>query len=211
VAPGQSASAHARWLVTLAEIRELQGRGPDAVRLAEVGLTIAKGSDPGLTYLAGVVLVRAGRAPRALELAGDLAGTTDEGSRMYGKLLEGEAHLKRGDAVGAFTHFTAAQKLADSWLGRYGLGRALLADGQFASADQEFDRCLGPRHGEATTILLDDVPTYRVIAPVRYYKALAQEGLGSPAATESYKAFLAIKANGDEQGLVADARRRLAR
>ena len=37
----------------------------------------------------------------------------------------------------------------------------------------------------------------------------AQEGLGSAAAADSYKAFLAIKQKGDEQGLVADARRRL--
>ena len=39
----------------------------------------------------------------------------------------------------------------------------------------------------------------------------AQEGLGSTAAAiGSYKAFLAIKEKGDEQGLVADARRRVA-
>jgi hypothetical protein len=41
----------------------------------------------------------------------------------------------------------------------------------------------------------------------------AQEGQGSPAqkaaALESYKEFVTIKAKGDEQGLVADARRRV--
>jgi ribosomal protein L16/L10AE len=47
-----------------------------------------------------------------------------------------------------------------------------------------------------------------------YYMARAQQGQGSSAAaaaaTESYKAFLDIKSKGDEQGLVADARRRAA-
>jgi tetratricopeptide (TPR) repeat protein len=187
----------------------MQGRGAEAVRLAEEALSTAKGSDPGLSYLAGIVLIKAGRSSRALELASELARRTDEGSRMYGKLLEGEADLKRGDAVAAFNDFSDAQKLSDSWLGRYGLGRAQLEAGEFASAEQQFDRCLGQRRGEATNVLLDDIPTYRLISAVRYYKARAQQGLGSPAAADSYKAFLAVKKNGDEQGLVADARRRL--
>ncbi|HET7156188.1 MAG TPA: protein kinase, partial [Hyphomicrobiaceae bacterium] len=208
--PGGSTSARARWLATLAEVREMQGRGADAVRLAEDAVSAAQGSDPGLTYLAGVVLIKAGRTARALDLAGELARRTDEGSRMYGRLLQGEADLKRGDAVAAFNGFEDAQKLTDSWLARYGLGRAQLAAGEFASAEQQFDRCLGQRHGEATNVLLDDIPTYRLIAAVRYYKARAQQGLGSPAAADSYKAFLAIKKNGDEQGLVVDARRRLS-
>jgi hypothetical protein len=38
----------------------------------------------------------------------------------------------------------------------------------------------------------------------------AQEGLKSASAIESYKTFLSIKQKGDEQGLVADARRRVA-
>ena len=70
---------------------------------------------------------------------------------------------------------------------------------------------MAKRRGEATTVLLDDIPTYRVMPAVRYYMARAQEGLGSTdAAMGSYKAFLAIKDKGDEQGLVADARRRMA-
>jgi hypothetical protein len=36
-----------------------------------------------------------------------------------------------------------------------------------------------------------------------------REALKNAGAAESYKTFLAIKANGDEQGLVADARRRV--
>jgi hypothetical protein len=46
---------------------------------------------------------------------------------------------------------------------------------------------------------------------VTYYKGVAQAGLKSAAATETFAAFLAIKKNGDEAGgLVADARKRVA-
>ena len=60
-------------------------------------------------------------------------------------------------------------------------------------------------------MVLDDIPTYRLMSWARYYLGRAQEGLKSPAsATESYRVFLALKEKGDEQGLVADARRRLS-
>jgi hypothetical protein len=36
-----------------------------------------------------------------------------------------------------------------------------------------------------------------------------QQCLGSPAAADSYRSFLSMKANGDEESIVADARRRL--
>ena len=52
-------------------------------------------------------------------------------------------------------------------------------------------------------------PTFRYYPQVIYYKGLAQAGLKSPAAKDSFAAFLAIKANGDETGgLVAAARKR---
>jgi hypothetical protein len=78
-----------------------------------------------------------------------------------------------------------------------------------AEADSEFDLCL-KRRGEATAALLDDVPTYRFFAPILYYRGRVQEALGSPDAKGSYSSFLTIKQHADEQGLVADARKRLA-
>jgi hypothetical protein len=107
------------------------------------------------------------------------------------------------------TNFNAAQKILDTWLGRDGLGRAYLMANVFPDAQTEFEVCL-TRKGEATTVLLDDIPTFRLFATTRYYMARAQEGQKSPAAADSYKTFLSIKEKGDEQGLVADARRRLA-
>jgi tetratricopeptide (TPR) repeat protein len=204
---GRSASTTARLLVTLAEVREMQGRGAEAVKLAADAL--AKSSEQSIALLAGRVFILAGPPKRGLDLAADLGNKLDPEAQMYGKLLAGEADLKRGDPRSAAANFSDAQKLSDSWLGRYGLGRAYVAAGVYVNAQTEFDVCL-TRKGEATTVLLDDIPTYRLMSPARYYMARAQEGLGSPAAAGSYKAFLALKENGDEQGLVADARRRVA-
>ena len=60
-------------------------------------------------------------------------------------------------------------------------------------------------------MFLDDVPSYRVFPSVYYYLGRAQEGLGSPAAADSYRTFLAIKEKADPatDPLVQDARRRV--
>jgi len=67
------------------------------------------------------------------------------------------------------------------------------------------------RRGEATALFLDESPTYFVFPPVYYYLGRAQEALQSPAAVDSYKTFLGIKANATSDSLVADARRRTSR
>ena len=78
------------------------------------------------------------------------------------------------------------------------------------SATSELDAA-SARSGEAVAVALDDVPTFRYFPPVMYYKGLAQAGLKSAAANDTFAAFLAIKNNGDEaNSLVADARKRLA-
>ena len=77
------------------------------------------------------------------------------------------------------------------------------------AAASEFDRCLS-RRGEATAVFLDDLPSYRLVPPVHYYLGRAREGMKSTTAADAYRAFLAIKDKGDEQGLVADARKRVA-
>jgi tetratricopeptide (TPR) repeat protein len=207
---GRSATISARLMATVAEVRQLQGRSGEAIKLAEDALK--NSGDQATALLAGRVLIDAGKPARALELADDLDQKLDREPHMYASLLRGEADLKRGDARAAVDHFTAAQKVIDSWMGHYGLGRAYLAASDYTNAQTEFDACMS-RNGEATNILLDDIPSYRVMATARYYMGRAQEGQGSPAAAvaaqESYKAFLALKQKGDEQGLVADARRRV--
>ncbi|MDP9324459.1 MAG: tetratricopeptide repeat protein, partial [Acidobacteriota bacterium] len=204
---GRSAITTARFIMSLAEVRQMQGHDADAVKLAEEAL--AKSTDQTIALFAGRVLVFAGRPARALALAADLGKGLDREAQMVGKVLEGEVDLKRDDIRSAVQHFKEANALGDSWMTRNGLGRAYLAAGAYPDAQTEFDVCL-KRNGEATAVMLDDIPTYRLAATSRYYMGRAQEGLKSASAIDSYKTFLAIKQKGDEQGLVADARRRVA-
>jgi len=141
-------------------------------------------------------------------LAQSLAGRLETDPQAYAKLIDGEVELKRGRAADAVKLFREAQKLADTWFGRFDLGLAYLDAEAFTEAYSEFELCL-KRRGEATAAFLDEVPTYRLVPPVYYYLGRAQEGLKSPAAADSYKTFLAIKEKSGEDPLVVDARRRI--
>jgi tetratricopeptide (TPR) repeat protein len=195
-----------RRLAIVAGIRARRGERPVALRAARAA--IAANREEGVMYLAGVAFADAGQASVARELAAELGNRLEQEPQIYARLLEGEAALAEKRTRDALLAFQEAQKLADTWLGRFGLGRTYLQASDFTSAYSEFELCL-KRRGEATAVFLDDLPSYRLLAPVHYYLGRAQEGLGSPAAAESYKTFLAIKARGDERGLVDDARRRL--
>jgi len=84
---------------------------------------------------------------------------------------------------------------------------AYLEAAAFAEADSEFDLCL-KRRGEAAAVLLDDMPTYRFAAPCPTSRA-GSTSARQPRGRGGVRAFLAIKKDGDERGLVTDARRRL--
>ena len=199
-------SRKARLVVTMAEVRNLQGRPRDAVTLARQAMDLSKSE--GIAFLAGRALNEAGQPAAALEVVTRLLKRFDAESLAMARVLEGEIALKGKDPRKAIERFKTAQQFADTWLGRFGLGRAYLDAEMVAEADSEFDLCL-KRRGEATAALLDDVPTYRYFAPVVYYEGRVDEALGSPDAKGQYDAFLAIKQRGDEQGLVADARKRV--
>ena len=68
------------------------------------------------------------------------------------------------------------------------------------------------RRGEATAVFLDDVPSFRYLAPLPYWLGRAQEGVNkaSPAAADNYKKFLSLRPDDSRDPLVADARKRLA-
>lgn len=203
----KDASRLARLTVTLAEVRLRQGNTRDAARLATKALSGS--ADETVTYLAGSVLASSGQSKAALALVRKLLERFDLESLGLARVLEGEVALADGEPRKAIEKFSEARSFADSWLGRFGLGRAYLAAGAIAEADSEFDLCL-KRRGEATAALLDDVPTYRFAATLTYYQGRVKEALGSADAPSHYQAFLDIKQAGDEQGLVADARTRLA-
>jgi tetratricopeptide (TPR) repeat protein len=158
---------------------------------------------------AGLVLAAAGRAAQAETLANILDDNLEADPRAFGRLVRAEMALQAGQSRAAVERAREAQKVADTWMGRVILGRAYLALKAYPEAYSEFEVALN-RKGEATALYLDDVPTYRHLAPVHYYMGLAQQGLRSPAALESFRTFVALKQNGDPQDiLLADARRRL--
>ena len=97
--------------------------------------------------------------------------------------------------------------LSDLWLLRFSLGKAYLAAGYHAEALDEFMICKD-RHGEVTSLFLDDLPTYRHMVPLNYWLGVAQYGLGMrSAAAENFQTFLALRPNGG--ALTDDAKQRL--
>lgn len=200
-------SSLGRRLAIRANVLIARGDKAGALRDAREAIAVG-GNEDGILYLAGRALIDAGESAAAVELAADLDNRLENEPRLNGALLRGEVSLSAGRARAALNAFQDAQKLGDSWMGRLSLGRAYLALNAFTEAASEFERCL-TRRGEATSVFLDDLPSYRLFPPVEYYLGRAQEGMKSATAADHYKGFLAIKEKGDEQGLVADARRRV--
>lgn len=193
---------------TLALVQITLGKTQDA--LASAGKVAADSKEPSVLYRAAQVYIAAGQEQKALQLAAALSARLETEPKMYAKLIAGEALLKKANPRDALTSFQEAQKISDSWLGHLDMGRAYLDLGTaFAEASSEFDVCFR-RRGEATSVFLDDIPSYHFLPPVYYYQGRARQGLGSPGAAESYKQFLAIKEKGAGDPLVADAQRRVA-
>ncbi len=182
--------------------------GQKAAAAATAEKAIATSQDDGVEFIAAGVFMESGKTPRAKAIAAEMSKRLEPEPQVYAKLIEGELQLLQGDARGAIQIFGDAQKLSDSWLGRFDLGRALLEAGAFAQASSEFDACQ-QRRGEATSVFLDDEPSYHHFPAVLYYLGRAQEGSQSADAANSYKAFLAIKSNGTGDALVVDATKRL--
>ena len=177
---------------------------------AKAAETAAAGSHAEhAVFTAARALLAANKEQRALTIASQLATQIAPEVQHYGKLIEGEVLLRRGNAREALNRFEDARRLADSWLAHFDRGRAYLELNAFTEANADFENCLN-RSGEATAVFLDDSPTYHFFPPVYYYLGRAREGLGSASAADSYRQYLTIKTKGDGDPLVADARRRLA-
>jgi len=190
----------------LAKAELALGQKDSAVASAEKA--IAANQDDGIEFTAAIVFIEAGKPAAAKTIAAALSKRLQPEPRIYGELIEGELRLHQNDIAGALQSFQSAQDLSDSWLGRFYLGRASLEATDFAKASTEFESC-EQRRGEATSIFLDDEPSFHEFPPVLYYLGRAQDGLHSATAAESYKSFLAIKAKSSGDPQVADATKRL--
>jgi len=192
--------------VALAEAHLATGDRDAAVETANEAVEMRRSL--GVVVPAARVLLAAGEEERALDLARELSERLEPDPQAYALVLEGEARLAGGDPRAALSLFIEAQELADTWLGRFDLGRAYLELDAYTEAHTALDACL-ERRGESTAVFLDDRPSFRYFPPTLYYLGRAQEGLGSPAASASYSEYIAIKEDGDRDPLLEDARRRL--
>jgi tetratricopeptide (TPR) repeat protein len=166
------------------------------------------GQDETIVVPAARVLLHAGDAAGARALASALGQQLQPQRRAYAKVLEGEIALAERRTFDAVEAFRAAQKIADVWLGRVGLGIAYVEAGHHAEALAELELAQ-KRRGEATAIFLDDVPSFRYVVPVYYWLARAQQALAITAAADNYKAFLTLRPPATKDPLSVDAQRRL--
>jgi tetratricopeptide (TPR) repeat protein len=198
-------AAAAVKLIALAQAHLLAGRNAQAVAAAEKAVALDK--QPSTLHAAGAVLSEAGQEAKAQSLASQLESSLDSEPQLYGKLLEGKIALDRANAKKAVLTLKDAGQKADTWIGHLLLGRSFLEAGMYPEASSEIETCL-KRRGEASALYLDDLPTFRLLPPIYYYMGRAQEALKSPAASETYRSFLAIQGKGTSQ-LVADAQKRV--
>ncbi len=199
-------SAAATKLVLLAEAALQTGNKTKALSAAEKAGRLSNADT--LAFQLGRFYVQAGQDAKARAIAADLQARLLDEPQAYGKLIESELLLKKGNSTEAARLALEAKKLADTWIGRLDLGCAYLASGQYTEAHSELELCL-TRRGEATAIFLDEVPTYRYFPPLYYCLGLAHDGLRSPDAVESYRSFLAIRKDAVNDPLVAEAQRLL--
>jgi tetratricopeptide (TPR) repeat protein len=161
-------------------------------------------------YPAARVLIQAGEEGEARTLAKTLDEKLQIQTKSYARLIEGEIALQRKQIPEALEAFRDGQKLLDSWIAHFLLGRAHLEAGQYADGLAELEICL-KRRGEATDFLFADTSTLRYLPPLYYWLGRAQEGLGSKdAARASYGTFLKLRSEANPgDPLVDDARRRI--
>ncbi len=140
----------------------------------------------------------------------DLSKKVQPEPRAYAMLIGGELSLARGDIGNAIKLFQAAKSEIDTWLSHVLLGSAYLQAEDYTAASSEFEICL-KRSGEAASVFLNDLPSFRYLPPVYFYEARAREKFSKEAAVASYDRFLKIKDKDDgSDPLVAEARRRRA-
>ena len=187
----------------LAHAQLLRQQKTAAIAAADKALAISQAVK--IRFLAARIYAAAGAAAKARAVANSLASELQAEPQAYGIIVEGEAALQAGDARQAVKLLIEANKIFDTWLGHFALGRAYLGAEAFMQADAEFDRCI-KRRGETLALFLDEEPTVGYLPPIYYYQGRVREGLKSSGFAEPYRAYLAIRGESKEDSLAAELR-----
>ncbi len=190
----------------LAYVQLLRGQKQAALIAADKAIANSKATQ--VQFLAGRTFVQAGESAKGEKLAAALAAELQAEPQAYGRIIEGDSALSKGDARQAIKSLTEANNVLDTWIGHFELGRAYLQAGLFVEADAEFEKCL-KRRGEALEILFNSVPTYSYLAPVYYYQGRAREGMNSPNFRDSYQTYLNLRDKAHEDPLLSEIHARL--
>jgi eukaryotic-like serine/threonine-protein kinase len=182
-------------------------KGDKGKAMAATDQAVKLSPDPSTLMAAGDLYISLVDLAKAGKLVTQLSAHIEPEPQIYGLLLQGNIALKKNQIKDAIQAFQSAQKISNTWLGHFYLGKAYLQNASFTESDSEFELCL-KRRGEASAAFLDDVPTFRLMPPVYYYLGRAQEGLKSPAADDSYRSLIKLQPDSTSE-LVTDARRRL--
>ncbi|MEZ5289620.1 MAG: protein kinase [Vicinamibacterales bacterium] len=184
-------------------------RGQRRAAKAAADRALAAAASVQIRFLVGRVYAEVGATAEAAALAKALRNELQAEPHAYGLILDGMIARGAGETREAVQRLTEATAALDTWIGRFELGRAYLDAGAFAQADSEFDRCL-KRSGEALSLFLDEEPTAGVLPPVFYYIGRAREGVGTAGFADSYRRYLAIRADAVDDPLAADIKARLS-
>jgi serine/threonine protein kinase/tetratricopeptide (TPR) repeat protein len=193
--------------IALADAFGMQGDVKRAVDHARRALAIANTESQVLPAVRW--LIAANHVDEAARLGQQLDASLEAQPRAYGRVVAAQVAHARGRQVEAVDALRDALKLADLWLVRFNLGQAYLDAGAPTEALSQFEACL-KRRGEGFAVFLDDIPTARAVAPVRYWMGRAHEAMGlMDQARGDYQGFISAYASDSPEPLLKDARARL--
>jgi eukaryotic-like serine/threonine-protein kinase len=161
-------------LASLAYARLQQGRNDSAIAAAASALDHSQAVK--IRFIAARIFIEAGDVSRAVPFIDSLASERQDEPRAYAKILSAGVALKGSDVSQALQLLNEANSILDTWIGHFDLGRAYVEDGDFVSADSEFERCV-KRRGEALSLFLDQEPTYAYFRPVEEYQRLVRQAI----------------------------------
>ena len=201
---GNNYAAAAKYMA-LAEAHMAGADTAATIEALEKGLKLAGAN--AVLVPAALMYIAAEKPDEALKLADSLSQKLPPQPRAYAALIQALVTLESGNYVQAIEQLTGAVEIADLWLLRFYLGRAYFEAGYYVEALDEFTAARD-RHGEATAVFLDDLPTYRIIATLPYWLGRAQAELGmTDDAVKNFTNFISRRPAGGP--LADDARQRL--